>query len=208
MFSTTIRNDWILYNNNANGPPNIELTVFLRVCVCWLPQKYFKRLLQNLTPTSPRIEALWQAKSASLGPLWEETGCSKKIFWVPDWANCSFPDSKTCYLHERNPGVVLRANRMQFQHPWGPQYGSTYHPGQSGILQESGNHTTAHSAGVNQQSKFGRSKNCLAPIGSGATRHSFGARQVTRVCVYINICIYELVTYIYIYTNELYIHIH
>ena len=73
-----MRSDWFLYNNNAKGPPNIELTVFLRVCVCWLPQKYFKRLLQNLTPTSPTIEALWQAKSASLGPLWEETGCSKK----------------------------------------------------------------------------------------------------------------------------------
>ena len=112
-----------------------------------------------------------------------------------------FPDSKTCYLHERNPGVVPIANRMQFEHPWGPQYGSTYHPGQLGILQESGNHTTAHSAGVNQQSKFGRSKNCLAPIGSGATQHCFGARQVTIVCVYIHIQIGY--TYIYIYISKL-----
>ena len=126
-------------------------------------------------------------------------GAAKNIFWVPEGGNCSFLDSRTCYLHERNPGVVPRANRMQSQHPWGPQYGSTYHSGQSGILQESGNQTTAHSAGVNQQSKFGRSKNCLAPIGSGATRHSFGARQVTRVCVYIYMYIHEFVTYIYIY---------
>ena len=134
-------------------------------------------------------------------------GAAENVFWVPDWANCSFPDSKTCYLHERNPSVVLSANRMQSQHRWGPQYGSTYHPGQSGILQESGNHTTAHSAGVNQQSKFGRSKNCLAPIGSGAARVLLVRDKLPTyvyTCVYINM--YNLVTcvhiYIYIYTHR------